>query len=75
MPQHPHLVDLTFGWCPASCPFVCNDLLETLDAVRGEDRHATIDAVDPEAYPLGDGRLEGSEVSREVLELILGLAL
>lgn len=45
---------LGFGWRPAGGSFVCAYLLEALDAVSGEGRHAIFtDAVDPQAAVFG----------------------
>jgi hypothetical protein len=43
-----------FGRRPASCSFVCDDLLEALDSIRGEGRHTIFaDTVNPEAAVFG----------------------
>jgi hypothetical protein len=50
----PSLGQFDFGRRPASCSFVCDDLLEALDSIRGEGRHTIFaDTVNPEAAVFG----------------------
>jgi hypothetical protein len=50
----PSLGRFDFGRRPASCSFVCDDLLEALDSIRGEGRHTIFaDTVNPEAAVFG----------------------
>jgi hypothetical protein len=50
----PSLGRFDFGRRPASFSFVCDDLLEALDSIRGEGRHTIFaDTVNPEAAVFG----------------------